>query len=78
MGLIGLQLIGTRVVVHLTTSKEVYGAFAAVLGLLGWLYLQAQLLVVALEVGQQTGPSPVAPPTAPAAREESLQRAVSG
>ena len=61
VGLVGLQLIGTRVVVHLTTSKEVYGAFAAVLGLLAWLYLQAQLLVIALEVGQETGQQSVGP-----------------
>jgi uncharacterized BrkB/YihY/UPF0761 family membrane protein/uncharacterized protein YjbJ (UPF0337 family) len=57
VGLITLQVVGTRVVVHLTTSREVYGAFATVLGLLAWLYLQSQVLVTALEIGQISGTS---------------------
>jgi uncharacterized BrkB/YihY/UPF0761 family membrane protein len=82
VGLVALQLIGTQVVVHLTTSKEVYGTFAAVLGLLGWLYLQSQVLVVALDIGQLSGSSPTTsvpvPDPVPDKREAALQRAVSG
>lgn len=63
VGLVGLQIVGAQLVTHLTTSREVYGAFAAVLGLLAWIYLQAQVLVLAMEVGQVTGTSrSTAPP----------------
>ena len=55
VGLVGLQLVGAQLITHLTTSKEVYGTFAAVLGLLGWIYLQTRVLVLALEVGEVTG-----------------------
>ena len=55
VGLVALQLVGAQLVTHLTTSKEVYGTFAAVLGLLAWIYVQARVLVLALEVGEVTG-----------------------
>jgi membrane protein len=52
VGLVGLQLVGAQLVTHLTSSREVYGTFAAVLGLLAWIYLQAQVLVLAMELGR--------------------------
>jgi uncharacterized BrkB/YihY/UPF0761 family membrane protein len=55
VGLVALQLAGSRLVTHLTTSKAVYGTFATVLGLLGWIYLQSMVLVVALEAGALRG-----------------------
>jgi uncharacterized BrkB/YihY/UPF0761 family membrane protein len=75
VGLIALQVVGARVVVHLTTSREVYGAFATVLGLLAWLYLQAQVLVLALEAGRLAGLSrDPSVGTARTARQKQLQR----
>jgi len=53
VGLVGMQLVGAQLVTHLTTSREVYGAFAAVLGLLAWIYLQAQVLVLAMVIGRE-------------------------
>lgn len=65
VGLVGLQVVGAQLVTHLTTSREVYGAFAAVLGLLAWIYLQARVLVLAMEVGQVTGSGRPGPPPTP-------------
>jgi YihY family inner membrane protein len=46
-----LQLLGGPYVAHrLATSSHVYGAFALVLVAIGWIYLQALVLVVAAEV----------------------------
>jgi uncharacterized BrkB/YihY/UPF0761 family membrane protein len=45
-----MQAIGSYLVTHqLARSSDLYGTFAIVLGLLGWLYLEAQLTVWALE-----------------------------
>lgn len=61
VGLVVLQVAGSRLVVYLTTSQERYGEFALVLGLLAWLYLQAQVIVLALEVGKLSGTGPQTP-----------------
>jgi uncharacterized BrkB/YihY/UPF0761 family membrane protein len=46
-----LQAVGGWYVQHvLNGSTQVYGTFAIVLGLLSWLYLQAQVTVLAAEV----------------------------
>lgn len=46
-----LQLIGTTLILHqLKGASALYGTFAVVLGLLFWLYLQAELYVYALEI----------------------------
>jgi YihY family inner membrane protein len=55
VGLVGLQAVGAQLVQHLTTSRAVYGAFAAILGLLAWIHLQVQVLVLGLEVGHLAG-----------------------
>jgi uncharacterized BrkB/YihY/UPF0761 family membrane protein len=45
-----LQAIGSYLVTHqLARSSDLYGTFAIVLGLIAWLYLEAQLTVWALE-----------------------------
>jgi YihY family inner membrane protein len=45
-----LQLIGGYIIGHqITRSSSLYGAFAVVLGLLAWLYLQAQITLYAVE-----------------------------
>lgn len=45
-----LQLLGTYLVTHtISQSSSTYGVFAVVLGLLAWLYLQAQLTLYAVE-----------------------------
>jgi membrane protein len=45
-----LQFAGTYLLKHqLAHSSELYGGFALVLGLLGWLYLQAEITLYALE-----------------------------
>lgn len=45
-----LQLLGTFVVAHLLGhSSALYGVFGVVLGLLAWLYLQAQITLYAVE-----------------------------
>ena len=45
-----LQLLGTFLVGHmLQRSSELYGVFGVVLGLLAWLYLQAQITLYAVE-----------------------------
>ncbi len=58
-GLVALQVGGSRLVVYFTTSQAKYGGFAVVLALLAWIYLQARVLVLALEVGKLSGSSPV-------------------
>jgi uncharacterized BrkB/YihY/UPF0761 family membrane protein len=46
-----LQLIGGYVVGHkLQHGSELYGTFVIVLGLLAWLYLQAQITMYAVEI----------------------------
>lgn len=46
-----LQLVGTTLLIHqLKGASSLYGIFAVVLGLLFWLYLQAEMYVYALEV----------------------------
>ena len=51
VGWVGLQLLGSLYVDHAVARADIaYGAFAAVIGLLSWLYLGAQLLMVAVEV----------------------------
>jgi membrane protein len=48
---LGMQTLGGLYVEHvLTRSSETYGIFAAVIGLLSWLWLSAQLTLVAAEV----------------------------
>jgi membrane protein len=45
-----LQLLGTTLVTHtLSHSSSLYGVFGIVLGLLAWLYLQAQFTLYAVE-----------------------------
>ncbi len=51
IGWLALQAIGGVYVSHVVKgSSETYGAFAAVVGLLSWLYLGAQLTLIAAEV----------------------------
>ena len=51
IGWIGLQTLGGLYVEHVVArSSETYGVFAAVIGLLSWLWLAAQLSLVAAEV----------------------------
>ncbi len=46
-----LQIIGTTLLVHqLRNASALYGVFAVVLGLLFWLYLQAEAYVYALQI----------------------------
>jgi YihY family inner membrane protein len=52
IGLFVLQLLGSLVLTRqLKHFDSLYGTFALVLGLLFWLYLQAQVMVYALEAG---------------------------
>jgi membrane protein len=47
-----LQIVGGYLVTHeLGKLKHLYGTFAATLGLLAWIYLQARVLMYAVEVG---------------------------
>lgn len=49
VGLVLLHLGGSYLVLHqLKRTGDVYGSFAVVLGLLGWLYLQSQALLLAV------------------------------
>jgi len=51
IGWLGLQTLGGLYVEHVVArSNETYGVFAAVIGLLSWLWLAAQLSLVAAEV----------------------------
>jgi uncharacterized BrkB/YihY/UPF0761 family membrane protein len=44
-----LQLLGAYLVAHTLKTESVYGVFGVVLGLLAWLYLQAQFTLYAVE-----------------------------
>jgi YihY family inner membrane protein len=61
-----LQLFGTYLVAHTLKSSSVYGVFGVVLGLLAWLYLQAQFTLYAVEANvvsvRRLWPRSVAPP----------------
>jgi YihY family inner membrane protein len=47
----GLQLASTALIAHkLTSAKTTYGAFASVIVLMSWFYLQAQVVLLAAEV----------------------------
>ena len=47
----GLQLGSTALIAHkLTSAKATYGNFAAVIVLMSWFYLQAQIVLLAAEV----------------------------
>jgi YihY family inner membrane protein len=71
VGLVAMQAVGSQLVQHMTTSRAVYGAFAAVLGLLAWIHLQVQVLVIALEIGRLSGEREpaVSPAAAPRRRD---------
>ena len=61
-----LQLSGGYFISHQLKSNSAYGAFGIVLGLLAWLYLQAQLTLYLVELNvvrvKQLWPRMVAPP----------------
>ena len=62
-----LQLAGTILVAHtLSRSSSLYGVFGVVLGLLAWLYLQAQFTLYAVEANvvaaRRLWPRSLAPP----------------
>jgi membrane protein len=62
-----LQLLGTFLVAHtLSRSSSLYGVFGIVLGLLAWLYLQAQFTLYAVEANvvaaRRLWPRSLAPP----------------
>jgi YihY family inner membrane protein len=62
-----LQLLGTFLVAHtLARASSLYGVFGIVLGLLAWLYLQAQLTLYAVEANVVSAlrlwPRSIAPP----------------
>jgi membrane protein len=62
-----LQLLGTILVTHtLARSSSLYGVFGIVLGLLAWLYLQAQFTLYAVEANvvhaRRLWPRSLAPP----------------
>ena len=62
-----LQLLGTYLVSHqVSKSSSVYGVFAVVIGLLAWLFLQAQFTLYAVEANvvgvMRLWPRSVAPP----------------
>jgi len=62
-----LQVIGTRFVAHqVAHASPLYGTFALVLGLIAWLYLQAQLMLYAVEINvvraYRLWPRSLAPP----------------
>jgi len=62
-----LQLAGTAIVGHqISHSSSMYGMFGIVLGLLAWLYLQAQATLYAIEMASvrahKLWPRSLAPP----------------
>jgi membrane protein len=64
-----LQSLGGIYVAHgLRGMSQTYGLFAIVLGLLGWIFLQAQLVVYAAEINavraKRLWPRSIAPPPA--------------
>jgi membrane protein len=51
VGYVALQLLGQLYVKRtISGAEDTYGTFAVVIGLLGWLYVLAQLVLVAMEV----------------------------
>jgi YihY family inner membrane protein len=51
LGWLALQTLGSYYLTHqLTHASETYGTFAVVIGLLSWIYLQAQLTLFAAEI----------------------------
>jgi YihY family inner membrane protein len=51
LGWLALQSVGGYYITHqLTHATETYGTFAVVIGLLSWIYLQAQLTLFAAEI----------------------------
>jgi uncharacterized BrkB/YihY/UPF0761 family membrane protein len=51
LGWTGLHAVGGLYVSHVVAEASLtYGAFAAVIGLLSWLYLQTRLLLLAAEL----------------------------
>ncbi len=61
-----LQLVGTYFISHQLKTNSAYGAFGIVLGLLAWLYLQAQISLYLIELNvvrvKQLWPRTIAPP----------------
>jgi YihY family inner membrane protein len=61
-----LQLFGAYLVAHTLKTESVYGVFGVVLGLLAWLYLQAQFTLYAVEANvvsvRRLWPRSLAPP----------------
>jgi YihY family inner membrane protein len=76
VGLVALQVVGSQLVQHMTTSRAVYGTFAAILGLLAWIHLQVQVMVIGLEIGHLVGESrrDVSPAPAPQRRDRPSTR----
>jgi YihY family inner membrane protein len=51
IGWTALLILGSRLVTaHIASASEMYGTFAIVIGLLGWIYLGAQLMLVGAEL----------------------------
>ena len=72
-----LQLLGTFLVAHtLARSSSLYGVFGIVLGLLAWLYLQAQFTLYAVEANvvaaRRLWPRSLAPPPLTAEDQRAL------
>ena len=72
-----LQNVGTALVEHqLRNASQVYGTFAAVLGLIAWIYLGANLTMYAAEANvvwaRRLWPRSLVPPPLTAADEEVL------
>ncbi len=72
-----LQLLGTSLVAHtLSHSSSLYGVFGIVLGLLAWLYLQAQFTLYAVEANvvaaRRLWPRSLAPPPLTAEDQRAL------
>ena len=72
-----LQLVGGYFVGHQLASNSAYGAFAVVLGLLAWFYLEAQLTLYAVELNvvrtRRLWPRSVLPPPLTKADMEAYQ-----
>jgi membrane protein len=76
-----LQFLGTWLVQrHLAQATEVYGLFAAVIGLLSWIFIAAQLTLVASEINvvrsRHLWPRSLIPPPRTPSDEEAITRAV--
>jgi membrane protein len=72
-----LQLVGGYFIGHQLASNSAYGAFAVVLGLLAWFYLQAQLTLYMVELNvvrtRRLWPRSVVPPPLTKADLEAYQ-----